>query len=177
MERIIFITLACLTLVACGGKRERIKIQKEYIPVSSVPMPPDTNRPVLYTERLSDEQKQDAGVVAQSYKISIKQLQSYSNILEQIIAEYRHLAIESKKELDLLQRFTQRQPEDSSPVGPMSYANPENTEVTFSEVVGQPEFNFQREFDQWETEQRLKQLQDDLNNIDDTNPLNIDEDN
>lgn len=171
MARLILIGLAMIIIAGCQPKVKTV-IQKEYVPVPSVPLPPETNRPVLRTEVLTDEEKQNKGEVAKAYKISIKQLQQYSSILEQIVGEYRRLSIQSQKDLDLLEKFSQPQ---ETPAGPFSSANPEG-EVTFTEVQVEPAFDFQHEYEKWATEKKLQEMGDQMKELDQSNYLNIDED-
>lgn len=171
MARLILIGLAMMITAGCQPKIKTV-IEKQHVPVPSVPLPPETNRPVLRTEVLTDEEKQNKGEVAKAYKISIKQLQQYSSILEQIIGEYRRLSIQSQKDLDLLKKFSKSQ---ETLIGPFSSASPEG-EVTFTEVQVEPVFDFQHEYEKWTTEKKLKEMGDQMKELDQSNYLNIDED-
>lgn len=172
MGKVKHIALAMLIISGCQPKIKTV-IQKEYIPVASVPSPPDTVRPTLRIETLTEQEKENDAEVAKGYKISIKQLQQYSSILEAIVDEYRKMSVQSKKDLDLLQKFTQPNVGDESSI-PFSTSNP-NSEVTFTEVQSEPVFTFQHEYEKWATEQKFKQMEEEIRDINKPNQLNIDD--
>lgn len=81
-----------MVLSACGTVREHVVFQEVKVPVYVVVEPPVVQRPELEISTLSEEQKKDPGELAKAHKITIKQLQQYSENLEKIIEKQRELA-------------------------------------------------------------------------------------
>lgn len=93
MRTLIF----ALTLLATGcgtvAKKDTpdpVQIQRvPQIITAECPTPKDVTRPALLINLLSDEDKNDAGKIAQAYKATILQLQRYSSELETMLDAYR----------------------------------------------------------------------------------------
>jgi len=96
------ILILCSTLVACGSNPTKVhtEYKKTYVPIYTVPKPPEAERPVLQIEALTEEQKKDAGEVAKAMTISIAQLKDYIAVLERILNKYKELAEEGEKKIN-----------------------------------------------------------------------------
>lgn len=94
MKILIAATMISL-LTGCGtlikkDSPEPVQIQRvPQIIAAECPAPKDVTRPTLLINLLSDEDKMDAGKIAQAYKATILQLQRYSAELETMLDAYR----------------------------------------------------------------------------------------
>ena len=73
-----------------GCASGRTKIEQVQVPVLVCPAPPIVKRPDLEIYKLTEQDLNDPGKVAQAVKITLVQLQSYSILLETIIRTYKN---------------------------------------------------------------------------------------
>lgn len=108
MIKHIAIGLLALTLVGCGFGPGKVRTETVYqevnVPVSNVPMPPDTSCPQPRIETLDDVKALDDGEVAKAYRIAIEQLYDCSTLKELVINKYREIAVEDAKKIAELER-------------------------------------------------------------------------
>lgn len=99
-----------LVLTACAGQT---KIEQVQVPVLVCPKPPEVARPDLEIYKLTKEDMNDPGKVAQAVKITLVQLQSYGILLETVIETYKNTSAaydDLRQELE--HRFPTTQTED-----------------------------------------------------------------
>ena len=105
MAKLVLVAII-LSLTACGGWRT--KIDQVQVPVLVCPKPPEIKRPELEIYKLTDEDMNDPGKVAQAVKITLVQLQSYGILLETVLETYKNT---SEAYDDLRQELENRFPE------------------------------------------------------------------
>lgn len=91
VKSLIVALVASVALSGCSLFSPKIKtdVQKVLIPVVSIPMPPEMERPELPIDNMSQEQIDSDGEVVKHYKATVKVLQNYINELELVIENYR----------------------------------------------------------------------------------------
>jgi hypothetical protein len=163
MVKNFFILSFVLILMGCNPKIKTV-IQKENVPVPVVPTPPNTERPKLYIDDLSEEDKKKDGEVSKAYVITTVQLKKYSTLLEQIVDVYRDLSKKSYNDYQLLEKLN-----PSSK--PFSASNDVDAEVI--EITSKPLFDFQSEYELWEAKQKLDKLNEEIESLKNSNDINI----
>lgn len=91
MKRLTLSTTLVLVLTGCSAtlpqKPEIVYVDK--IVTKECPAPPELSLPKLYTDQLSDQDKEDSGKVVQLYKATVKQLMGAVQERDAIIDGYR----------------------------------------------------------------------------------------
>lgn len=101
MVKRILLVLAILALITgCSTQEQKIKYEIVKVPVYTVPMPPKLDRPSLPIKSLTEEEKEDEGILSQAYASSLARVTNYARALEMVVEEYRNIAIYSKKMLE-----------------------------------------------------------------------------
>jgi len=113
----IFIILM-LSLVLISGctvlKREprvEVKYQKVYVPVSNVPVPPNTECPLDALENITIDKAANDGELAKAYRIAVLQLRDCSKLRQKVIDKYRDMSKHDAAKIEDLQ------PSSSAPFG------------------------------------------------------------
>lgn len=94
MKTSYLIALA-FTILLCSCTPDPIikyKYIEKAVPVNAVPAPPEVEKPVYETTRLTEEDRKDIGKVAKAVAIESKQKDGYIKILELIINRYKELS-------------------------------------------------------------------------------------
>lgn len=99
MKNILSVILLSVLLVGCNSIG-KVKYHDVATPVYVVPAPPKIERPTLAIDSLTEEQRNDPGLVEQAKRASSIQKQGYIEQLEAIIAKYGALAVESQTNLN-----------------------------------------------------------------------------
>ena len=120
--RALLIVAMCMVLAGCplfgpGRVQTETVYQEVKVPVSNVPMPPDTSCPQPRIETLTDLQAAQDGEVAKAYRIAIEQLRDCSRIREAVIDKYREIAEDDQRKLADLER-------QAMSAGPVASAGP-----------------------------------------------------
>lgn len=82
----------CATMIMGCTPQVKTVYQKVEVPIYIVPKPPAYQRPTLYIETMTDEQKNDIGELSKGYAVSIIQIKQYACYLEQIVNKYKELS-------------------------------------------------------------------------------------
>lgn len=130
------ITMITLLLISgCSFMQPEPRIETVYeevkVPVSNVPMPPDTHCPEIAINTITKEEAKEDGLVVKAYRISVEQLKDCATLREKVIEKYREIAKEDAEKIDDFQN-------DNNDAGPLSSSGPsDNSE--FEEI--EAEFN------------------------------------
>jgi len=89
--------LAGVLLTGCG---KTIQYKDVAYPVYVVPTPPEVSRPALEIDKLTPDQRADAGLVLKAQRATDEQKDGYIAQLETIVQKYRELSAISKANLD-----------------------------------------------------------------------------
>lgn len=85
----ISILIIILLLIGCSSNPiVESKIQYVNKPILYCPEPPTVEKPILLIDNLSENDKNNPGLVAKTYKATIKQLTNYIEQLELILGQY-----------------------------------------------------------------------------------------
>ena len=95
--------VASLGILAGCPKEDMVKVEYRdvYVPVATVPQPPDVPKPTYEYPKLTPQQKDDIGVVTKALVEDTKRKDGYINILELIINTYKQEADKSKVQTTL----------------------------------------------------------------------------
>lgn len=92
---LISVGMSMLLLIGCVTTPTvvtKTQFQTVEVPIVIVPAPPTIQKPVLAITQLKSADQNNVGLVAQSYVLSIKQLEDYADQLTLIIDKYAELA-------------------------------------------------------------------------------------
>lgn len=71
-----------LSLASCASKPEMVEV---FVPVYRELVIPEVNRPILFTEQLTEDDKKVDGRLVQAYALTLQQLILYTEELETIL--------------------------------------------------------------------------------------------
>jgi hypothetical protein len=95
--KLLAVAVVVVLATACVPKTI---IKTEYVekkvPVPAVPAPPQVEKPVYETSKLTEEDRKDIGKVTQAVTVEAKQKDGYIVILEMVINKYKELADKSE---------------------------------------------------------------------------------
>jgi hypothetical protein len=97
-----------------GKVRTETLYQEVKVPVSNVPMPPNTDCPPLRTVTVDDISAMSDGEVAKAYRIAIEQSTDCSDLRQMVIDKYREMAAEDRRKVDDLERQAMAAPASSA---------------------------------------------------------------
>lgn len=98
MNKIIVASIIAIFLAGCSLLETRVEYRDKYIPIYTVPAPPEITMPELpiHNPRFSSvaflNAQDNIGEIAQAYVVSMKLLLNYATAQEEILNTYRELS-------------------------------------------------------------------------------------
>ena len=88
MGKTIILLLMLTVITGCSWNPLKTDVQYVSKPILYCPTPPIMERPHLLIHDLHTNDFKDPGKVVQYYKFSVKQLQNYTTLLENVLDQY-----------------------------------------------------------------------------------------
>ena len=94
-----FIFCTFILLSGCATQKIRTEYKDVYLPIYTVPEPPVIEKPILSINSLTNEEKNDDGVLVKAAMASVADQSGYIKQLEKVIETYKKISDENKKYL------------------------------------------------------------------------------